>query len=203
MARVKMTPSHSIVYAWLAALLGLAADFGASAQEFSALRRPDISAPQDIVALTVPSGASRSALASPPDNDKASKSSTDLANPLWAIPIASLAPTRERPIFSPSRRPPAAASPPTPAERPTPAPVEEKPRNPPFVLVAAIVGKNDEIALLLEETTKIVVRLRTGESHSGWTLRSVTRREAILQGYQRTATLALPDPLPSQHPAKP
>src|SRR5215472_1432828 len=38
------------------------------------------------------------------------------ANPLWAIPLATLTTTRDRPIFSPSRRPPppavAAAPPP-------------------------------------------------------------------------------------------
>jgi len=73
------------------------------------------------------------------------------------------------------------------------APAEEKPRKPPFVLLAAITGENNEIALLLEETTKVVVRLRSGESHSGWTLRSVSKREATLQRHQQTATLALPD----------
>ena len=31
------------------------------------------------------------------------------ANPLWAMPLAQFPATRERPIFSPSRRPPAAA----------------------------------------------------------------------------------------------
>lgn len=37
------------------------------------------------------------------------------ANPLWAIPLKQLSNTRERPIFSPSRRPPAVAGPPPPA----------------------------------------------------------------------------------------
>src|SRR5215831_17659551 len=32
---------------------------------------------------------------------------TTRGNPLWAVPLADLSATRERPIFSPSRRPPA------------------------------------------------------------------------------------------------
>ena len=39
-------------------------------------------------------------------------------NPLWAIPIKDLSETRDRPIFTPSRRPP-------------PPPVVEKPYTPP------------------------------------------------------------------------
>jgi len=52
-------------------------------------------------------------------------------NPLWAIPLASLNATRERPIFLPSRRAPApvvAAPPPPPAPAPAPPPEPERPR---------------------------------------------------------------------------
>jgi len=127
----------------------------------------------------------------------------DRLNPLWDAPIASFAPTRERPIFSPSRRPAIAALPP-PVQLPAPPP-QQKPRKPPFVLLGAIEGENEEIALLLEETTKAVVRLRAGQSHSGWTLRAVKGSEAVLQGYQQTATLVVPNrpTSSSQTPASP
>jgi len=130
-------------------------------------------------------------------------SSPDRLNPLWDTPIASFAPTRERPIFSPSRRPAIAALPP-PVQLPPPPP-QQKPRKPPFVLLGAIEGENEEIALLLEETTKAVVRLRAGQSHSGWTLRTVKGSEAVLQGYQQTATLVVPNrpTSSSQTPASP
>jgi general secretion pathway protein N len=119
-----------------------------------------------------------------------------LANPLWTIPLASLAPTRERPIFSPSRRPPAVALPSARVyQAPPPTRSDEQPRKPPFVLVGAIAGDREEIALFLDDNTKAVVRLRTGQSHSGWTLRSVKGRQATLEGFRQTTTLALPDPL--------
>src|SRR5262249_27063735 len=52
------------------------------------------------------------------------------ANPLWAIPLRQLTATRERPPFSPSRRPRAAlAAKPPPAPAPPPKPAEpEKPQ---------------------------------------------------------------------------
>ena len=53
------------------------------------------------------------------------------ANPLWAIPLDSLTATRERPLFSVSRRPPpapvAAAAPIV--EAPPPPPPPSEPRN--------------------------------------------------------------------------
>jgi hypothetical protein len=60
-------------------------------------------------------------------------------NPLWGIPISSLSATRERPIFSASRRPPA----PMPvAEAPPPPPAE--PEHPPFTLVGTAIGKSQK-----------------------------------------------------------
>jgi hypothetical protein len=72
----------------------------------------------------------------------------------------------------------------------------ERRREPSFALLGAIAGEKEEIAILLDETTKIVVRLRRGESHSGWTLRSVKGREVTLEGYRQTAILAFPDSQP-------
>jgi hypothetical protein len=39
-----------------------------------------------------------------------------------------------------------------------------------------------------------VIRLKTGQDYSGWVLRSVKGREAVLQKDQRTTTLVLPVP---------
>ena len=44
-----------------------------------------------------------------------------------------------------------------------------------------------------------VIRLRTGQDHSGWVLRSVKGREATLQKDQQTTTLTLP--VPGEAPA--
>jgi hypothetical protein len=115
-------------------------------------------------------------------------------NPLWAIPLSSLNFTRERPVFLPSRRAPAAvvvAAPPPPAPTPPPPPAE--PERPRLALVGAVVG-DVAIAIFVDEGTRTIVRLRTGEDHSGWVLRSVKGREATLQKGRETVLLALPPP---------
>jgi general secretion pathway protein N len=116
-------------------------------------------------------------------------------NPLWAIPLRSLTATRERPLFTPSRRPPApAVAGPPPVEAPPPSP-PTGPDRPLLTLVGAISGDTEGIAIFLDETTRDIVRLRTGESHpSGWTLRSVKGREAALVKDEETVILALPSP---------
>jgi general secretion pathway protein N len=117
-------------------------------------------------------------------------------NPLWAIPISMLSATRERPIFLPSRRPPAPviASPrPAPAGAPKAAPPAE-PTRPPLALVGAVVGESDAIAIFVDQTTRNVVRLKTGQDHGGWVLNSVKPREATLQKNDLTAVFALPVP---------
>jgi general secretion pathway protein N len=116
-------------------------------------------------------------------------------NPLWAIPLSSLTATRERPIFLPSRRPPApavAGPPPAPVRPPPPPPAE--PDRPRLALVGAVAGDSEGIAIFLDQTTRGIVRLRTGENHSGWILRSVKGREATLQKDRETVLLALPAP---------
>jgi hypothetical protein len=115
-------------------------------------------------------------------------------NPLWGIPISSLSATRERPVFSASRRPPAPPAPPMPvAEVPPPQPAESE--QPPFALVGTAVGKPQNVALVLVQTTKNLVRLHVGEAASGWYLRSVDLRTITLQKNSQTVTLALPMPL--------
>ena len=123
-------------------------------------------------------------------------------NPLWAIPLRSLTATRERPLFTPSRRPPAPAVAGPPPVEASPPPPPTGPDRPQLTLVGAISGDTEGIAIFLDETTRDIVRLRTGESHpSGWTLRSVKGREAALVKDEETVILALPAPTddPQQH----
>jgi general secretion pathway protein N len=117
-------------------------------------------------------------------------------NPLWAIPLKDLNDTRDRPIFTPSRRPP----PPLVVERPyvppPPPPVETKPPPEPLTLalLGTIAGESAGVALFMEKGSQEVVRLRTGESHQGWVLRSVHGREAMLEKGDRKETVTLPSP---------
>jgi general secretion pathway protein N len=135
------------------------------------------------------------------------------ANPLWGVPLGSLSATRERPLFSPSRRPP---PPPVPAAvsappaKPPPPKVAE-PDRPLLSPVATIVAGGESIAVFLDQATREVVRLRIGEGHDGWILRSVEGRQASFEKDRRTATLALPphagepggQPPPAAQPALP
>jgi general secretion pathway protein N len=110
-------------------------------------------------------------------------------NPLSAISFASLTATRERPLFSRSRRrPEPPVMPPVEARS---APVTAPPLRPHLALVGAIAADGEGIAVFVDESTKGVVRLKTGEGHSGWILRAVTGREATLQRDQETAVFAI------------
>jgi len=112
-------------------------------------------------------------------------------NPLWAIPVKDLSATRERPIFSPSRRPPppaVAAVPYVPPPPPRPA----GPQRVQLVLVGTVVNSKEGFGIFLDQTTNTVLRLRTGENHQGWILLSVQGREATLQKDRDTTVLALP-----------
>jgi general secretion pathway protein N len=115
-------------------------------------------------------------------------------NPLWAVPLRSLSVTRERPIFSPSRRPPPPAVVAAPYVRPAPPPPPrpEEPDHPPLALVGTVVGETDSIGIFFDQSAQSVIRLRAGEGYSGWILRSVQGREATFEKGRRAATLALP-----------
>jgi len=115
-------------------------------------------------------------------------------NPLWAIPLRSLTATRERPLFVPSRRPPPPAVAALPSVQVPSAPPSAAPDRPALALVGAIVGERDGIAIFLDQATNDMVRLRTGENHAGWVLRSVRGREATLVKDTETVILALPAP---------
>jgi hypothetical protein len=117
-------------------------------------------------------------------------------NPLWAIPLKDLSDTRERPIFSPSRRPPPPPVVEKPYVPPPPPRVETKPPPEPLMLslLGTIAGDSAGVALFMETGSQEVVRLRIGEAHQGWVLRSVHGREAMLEKGDRKETLALPSP---------
>ncbi len=113
-------------------------------------------------------------------------------NPLWAVPLSALSATRERPIFSASRRPPQAAVVAPVAEQANPpAAAKSPPARPPLALIGAVVGEGDAIAVLMDQTSQKIVRLRRGESHGGWELSSVQPREVTLKQAERTEILSL------------
>jgi hypothetical protein len=117
-------------------------------------------------------------------------------NPLWAVPLSSLTVTRERPIFSSSRRPPPAPVAVAPVTLAQPAPPPPRPAVPerPRLSLVGTVGGEPGIAVFVDQTTQAIIRLRTGEGHDGWVLRAVGGREVTLQNDRDTAVLTLPRP---------
>jgi hypothetical protein len=113
-----------------------------------------------------------------------------LENALWGIPLASLNAARQRPIFSPTRRPPPTVAA-APVAQPKPAalvPAQSRPR---LLLIGAVAGETDGFAIFVDETVPSLIRMRTGEGYSGWTLREVKGREATLQRNNEIAVLEL------------
>lgn len=116
-------------------------------------------------------------------------------NPLWALPLKQLSITRDRPIFSPSRRPPPPATPTYVAPVAVRTPQKPKePERPQITLLGTILGTSDSIGIFLNPATRDIVRLRLGEDHEGWALRSVKTREVTLVKDRDRVVLELPPP---------
>jgi general secretion pathway protein N len=112
-------------------------------------------------------------------------------NPLWSIPLSVLTATRERPIFSASRRPPQPAVVATHLDPVAPPPPLQVAEPLSLALIGAVVGDSDAIAVFLNRADQKIIRLRQGESHAGWMLSSVQPREVTLNKADRTEVLAL------------
>jgi hypothetical protein len=118
---------------------------------------------------------------------------TPSANPLWGIPLSQLSGTRDRPIFSPSRRPPPVAD--AAAEvtvKPPPRKKEIQP--PPLSLVGTIASDNEGFGIFIDQSTKKALRLKVGEDYEGWKLHAIQGREVTMEKDQSAAVLALPRP---------
>jgi general secretion pathway protein N len=115
------------------------------------------------------------------------------ANPLWAIPLSQLSETRDRPIFSVSRRAPAppAAAKPVAAKAPPP----KVPERPQLSLVGTIASGEEGFGIFLDQATKTALRLKVGEDHNGWRLQSIRAREVTLEKDKQTSVLSLPVPV--------
>ncbi|MGJ4957108.1 hypothetical protein ACQR1H_15795 [Bradyrhizobium sp. HKCCYLRH2015] len=113
------------------------------------------------------------------------------ANPLWDVPISTLSATRDRPIFSASRRPPPVAAPVTVMRAPPPAPPRE-PERPNLQLVGTVIGDEESFGIFVDAASQASLRLRVGASHEGWVLQSLRPREASLLKAPETVTLQMP-----------
>lgn len=115
-----------------------------------------------------------------------------LSNPLWSTPLEALAPTRDRPVFSPTRRPPPLAAAPA-----APANVFAGAAPPPFSLVGTVVGDKDSFAVLMDTSSRDILRLSVGASANGWRVAEVAPRAVKLTRGPESVTLELPKPFPN------
>ena len=126
------------------------------------------------------------------DNRVTEADQVPAGNPLWAIPLKELSATRERPIFSPTRRAPTPAVVATPYSPPPQPRKPAEPDRPQLSLVGTIAGDREGFGIFLDRSANKVLRLKTGDEHRGWVLREVRGRETVLEKDDKTATLALP-----------
>ena len=120
----------------------------------------------DAVDQSVNSAAVEIGRSGPQAQKTPSDATTSVGNPVLAIPLSKLSMTRDRPIFSPSRRPPTVAAPPVMA-RPVEPAKPAAPENPPLVLVGTVAGEDSGIAVFVEQASENTVRLRINEKSPG------------------------------------
>jgi hypothetical protein len=164
---------------------------GESGHEIDPPRRADtLSVPSLWDQLTPAAPVVVRAPASPPPPPERTLS----ANPLWAIPLATLSNTRERPIFSASRRPPPPAAVAVAAAKPPPPPKPPRVERPQLALVGTISSGDESFAIFVDQATKAALRLKIGEDFQGWRLRAVQGRDVTLERDRETAILSLAQP---------
>jgi hypothetical protein len=115
-----------------------------------------------------------------------------LSNPIVAQSIDSLSATRERPLFSPTRRPPVrpAAAPAPLVRRADPAP---PPSPPGVVLLGVVIGADTARAFVRSEPPDKTLRVGIGDDIGGWKVSQIERRELVLSLGDRSATFKIFD----------
>jgi hypothetical protein len=112
-----------------------------------------------------------------------------ISNPVELQPWRELAATRDKPLFSPTRRPP--PKPVAPVARVEPPP---PPPPPPSVVVLGIVSENGDGRAAIRAgkgTGDKVLRVRTGDDVSGWKVERIEPRRLVLTQGERSVDFAL------------
>ena len=115
-------------------------------------------------------------------------------NPLWTIPLSALSVTRDRPLFSASRRPPI-------VDLPIVAPAQKQealapplPERPLLKLVGTIVSRKASVAMLQGANTEAISRLRIGQENEGWRVQGIGFRSIVVEKGAQSVELGLPRP---------
>jgi hypothetical protein len=116
----------------------------------------------------------------------------NVANPLELQPLDQLSVTHERPLFSPTRRPPAKPVAPVVSRSEPPPP---PPSPPPSVVVLGIVSEDGDGRAAIRTGDKTagnkVMRGRVGDAVAGWTVERIEPRRLFLTSGDRSVDFAL------------
>lgn len=109
-------------------------------------------------------------------------------NPVELQPLQQLSATRDKPLFSVTRRPPAKPVAPVARQEPPPPPPP-----PPSVVVLGIVSENGDGHAAIRAASKgdKVLRVRTGDDVSGWKVERIEPRRLVLKQGERSVDFAL------------
>jgi len=110
-----------------------------------------------------------------------------LINPLAAQPLDALAATRDRPLFSPTRRPP----PPPPQIVAAPPPPPPPPEPPSVLLVGVVMDGEEAKALVRFTTVNKVIHAKIGDDIEGWKVAQIEGRKLVLSLDGRLATFTM------------
>jgi general secretion pathway protein N len=110
-----------------------------------------------------------------------------LINPLAARPLDDLSATRERPLFSPTRRPP----PPPPVIVRAPDPPPPPPEPPNVSLVGVVMDGEEARALVRFGSVNKVIHARIGDDIEGWKVAQIEGRKLVLSLDGRLATFTM------------
>jgi general secretion pathway protein N len=131
--------------------------------------------------------ASACALAADKPPEAAAEQESAPLSPLASEGIERLSVTRERPLFSPTRRPPPPPPPVVQSAAPPPPPPP-----PPNVALFGVVRDGDEFrAIVRTGPATGTIRVRVGDDIGGWKVAQIERRRLVLVLDDRTATFTM------------
>jgi len=107
-----------------------------------------------------------------------------LGNPLQGLSLDRLSASRDRPLFSPDRRPPAPPPPPVAPEAPAP------PAPPVLSLLGTVLGGNRACAIVRSGSVNIE-RVQLGDDIGGWKVSEIERHRLVLSLDGRAASFTL------------
>ncbi len=111
-----------------------------------------------------------------------------LINPVAAQPLDELSTTLDRPLFSPSRHPPAPPPPPVAQAPPPPAPPQPPPN---LVLFGVVMDGEGARAVVRAGADRKLLRAQIGDDIEGWKVSQIEGRKVVLSLDGRFATFTL------------